>query len=72
MLNNGYFQSLRGKKIWGLEFGEVGWGGGERCVVQSGTPFFLSNKIGPFINPLKSMRYSAYSYSCKSKYEQLI
>ena len=34
--------------------------------------FFLSNKIGPFINPLKSMINSAYSYSCKSKYEQLI
>ena len=33
--------------------------------------FFLSNKIGPFINPLKSMINSAYSYLI-SKYEQLI
>ena len=44
----------------------------ETFVVQSGTTIFvLSNKIGPFINPLKSMINSAYSYSCKSKYEHL-
>ena len=51
----------------------MGGGETETCVVQSGTTFFfLSNKIGPLINPLKSMINSADSYSCKSKYEQLI
>ena len=46
---------------------EEDWGGGmgERDF------FLLSNKIGPFRNPLKSMINSAYSYSGKSKYEQL-
>ena len=59
---------------WG---GDGGWGMGreiERRVWYNLVQlfFFLSNKIEPFINPLKSMINSAYSYSCKSKYVQLI
>ena len=46
----------------------VGGGGGYNLVQKKN----LSNNIGPFINPLKSMINSAYSYSSKSKYEQLI
>ena len=56
--------------------GGGGLGGGkERDVcgtILYNNFFFLSNKIGPFINPLNSMINSAFSYSCKPKYEQLI
>ena len=47
----------------------VGGGGGGGTIWYKKN---LSNNIGPFINPLKSIINSAYSYSSKSKYEQLI